>query len=163
MRRRTILCAALGAVLVAGCADKPRKEETMNLHASLSVDAQHDKVLVTVRFENRSERRVWLPRAVAADERLTGRLFELSAQDGTDVAYLGPMVKRLPFTAADYVEQAPHSAHAHTIDITRYYAFAPGRHEYKIRWWGLVLGDVKQLEAYTEAATEPVTFTHTAP
>lgn len=135
----------------------------MNLHASLSVDAQHDKVLVTVRFENRGERRVWLPRAVAADERLTGRLFDLRGPDGGEVAYQGPMVKRLPFTAADYVELAPHSAHAHTIDITRFYAFAPGQHQYRISWSGLVLADVKQLDAYTEASTEPVTFTHTAP
>jgi hypothetical protein len=151
-------------MLAAGCADRPRGEEPMNLHASVSVDARHDKVLATVRFENRSERRVWLPRAVAADTHLTGRLFEVAeAPGGAEVPYQGPMVKRLPFTAADYVELAPHSAHAHTIDITRYYAFKPGQHQYTIRWWGLVLADVKQLEAYTEASSEPITFTYTAP
>lgn len=132
----------------------------MNLHASLSVDAVHDKVLVTVRFENRGERRVWLPRSIAADEHLTTRLFELREQGGAEVQYQGPMVKRLPFTAADYIELAPHSAHAHTIDITPSYAFKPGQQAYEIQWRGLVLADVKQLDAFTEVSTEPVLFTH---
>jgi hypothetical protein len=164
MQRRTILAAALCAVFTAGCAHEEPGGEAMNLHASLSVDAQHDKVLVTVRFENRGERRVWLPRSVAADERLTNRLFALQEHPGgADVQYQGPMVKRLPFTAADYVELAPHSAHAHTIDITRFYAFKPGQHTYTIRWQGLVLADVKQLDAFTDAATDAVMFVHTAP
>lgn len=136
----------------------------MNLHASLSVDAAHDKVLVTLRFENRGERRVWLPRAAASAEMLTGRLFELNEHPGgAELQYLGPMVKRMPFTAADYLELAPHSAHAHTIDITRFYAFKPGTHTYQIRWSGLVLADVKQLDGFTEVSTEPVMFPHTAP
>lgn len=136
----------------------------MNLHASLSVDAQHDKVLATLRFENRGERRVWLPNAAAAAERLTNRLFEITEQPGgAELQYLGPMVKRLPFTAADYLELAPHSAHTHTIDITGFYAFKPGQHTYQARWTGFVLADVKQLDALTEVSTEAVTFTHVAP
>jgi len=163
MQRRTIVCAAL-ALLASGCAREPRGEEPMNLHASLSVDAAHDKVLATLRFENRGERRVWLPRSAASAEMLTGRLFELTEHPGgAEVPYLGPMVKRMPFTAADYLELAPHSAHAHTIDITRFYAFKPGQHTYLIQWRGLVLADVKQLDAFTEVATEPLMFPHTAP
>jgi hypothetical protein len=164
MQRRTILCAALALAMTAGCAHEPRGEQPMNLHASLSIDASHEKVLATLRFENRSERRVWLPRAAASAEMLTGRLFELTEHPGgADVQYQGPMVKRMPFTAADYVELAPHSAHAHTIDITRFYAFKPGQHTYQILWRGLVLADVKQLDAFTEVATDPVMFSHTAP
>ncbi|WP_296949202.1 hypothetical protein [uncultured Massilia sp.] len=168
MQRRTILCTALAFALAGCAAHEPGKEhqgnQAMNLHAILSVDASHDKVLATLRFENRGERRVWLPNAAAADTRLTNRLFELREHPGgAEVAYLGPMVKRLPFTAADYVELAPHSAHTHTIDITRYYAFKPGQHTYEIRWNGLALADAKQLDAFTEVAAAPVMFTHTAP
>ena len=54
----------------------------MNLHASLSVDARHDKVLITFRAENRGERRVWLPRALDADVRPAGRLFDVLAHPG---------------------------------------------------------------------------------
>ena len=63
----------------------------MNVHACLEVDARHQRVLVTFRIENRGERRVWLPRAIAADTRLRGRLFDLRAFPGdAAVGYTGP-------------------------------------------------------------------------
>ena len=82
---------------------------------------------------------------------------------GEEVPYIGPWVKRGPMTAADFFELAPHSAHAHTIDITPFYDFKPGPHEYEIRYVGEALGDVKQLEATSGLRTDPVRFTHTAP
>jgi len=136
----------------------------MNVHASLSTEAAHEKVLVTFRIENRGERRAWLPRSIASAEGLTGRLFELRAlPGGEEVEYIGPWVKRGPLTAADFMELAPHSAHAHTIDITPFYAFKPGRHSYEIRYVGEALGDVKQLEATSSLETGAVTFEHTGP
>ena len=171
MRRRTLLQAAalcplcplfpLFPVSAAGAANGG---ETMNVHASLSVEAKHEKVLVTFRIENRGERRAWLPRAIAAGEGLTGRLFDLRRHPGgAEVDYIGPRVKRGPMTAADYVELAPHSAHTHTIDITPFYAFAPGQHTYVIRYQGEGLADVKQLEATSALETGEVMFSHTAP
>jgi hypothetical protein len=134
----------------------------MNVHASLSVDARHDKVLVTFRIENRGERRVGLPREIASDTGLERRLFDLREHPGeAEVPYTGRMVKRGPLGLDDYVELAPHSAHTHTIDITHAYAFKPGTHTYVIRYEGGALADVRQLESMTGFATEPVMFSHT--
>ena len=121
MRRRTMLCAALWGVMAAAAeAAGADGEQTMNVHASLSVDARHDKVLVTFKVENRGERRVGLPREIALDPEPTRRLFDLREHPGdAEVPYTGRMVKRAPLGLDDYLELAPHSAHTHTIDITR--------------------------------------------
>jgi hypothetical protein len=139
----------------------------MNVHACLEVDARHQKVLVTFKIENRGERRVWLPRAVAADTRLRGRVFDLRLFPGdAPVAYVGADVgaPRQAASAglADYVELAPHSAHTHTIDVTRDYAFAPGEHTYQIRYAGEVVADSQRPEVKTALATETVMFSHGA-
>jgi hypothetical protein len=160
MQRRTILCAALCAL--TACAAAANGEPTMNVHASLSVDARHDKVLVTFKIENRGERRVGLPREIAADAELSRRLFDLREHPGeAEVPYTGRMVKRGPLGLDDYIELAPHSAHTHTIDITRAYAFKPGTHTYVIRYEGAALGDVRQLESSADLRTEAVMFSHT--
>jgi hypothetical protein len=163
MRRRTMLCAALwGLMAAAAQADGADGEQTMNVHASLSVDARHDKVLVTFKVENRGERRVGLPREIALDPELTRRVFDLREHPGdAEVPYTGRMVKRAPLGLDDYVELAPHSAHTHTIDITRFYAFRPGTHTYVIRYEGAALGDVRQLESAADIRTDAVMFSHT--
>jgi hypothetical protein len=163
MRRRTMLCAALwGLMAAAAKADGADGEQTMNVHASLSVDARHDKVLVTFKVENRGERRVGLPREIALDPELTRRVFDLREHPGdAEVPYTGRMVKRAPLGLDDYVELAPHSAHTHTIDITRFYAFRPGTHTYVIRYEGAALGDVRQLESAADIRTDAVMFSHT--
>jgi hypothetical protein len=154
-----MLCAALWAVMAAAGADG---EPTMNVHASLSVDARHDKVLVTFKVENRGERRVGLPREIALDPELTRRLFDLREHPGeAEVPYTGRMVKRAAPGLDDYLELAPHSAHTHTIDITRLYAFRPGTHTYVIRYEGAALGDVRQLESSAGIRTDAVMFSHT--
>jgi hypothetical protein len=163
MRRRTTLCAALwGLMAAAAQADGADGEQTMNVHASLSVDARHDKVLVTFKVENRGERRVGLPREIALDPELTRRVFDLREHPGdAEVPYTGRMVKRAPLGLDDYVELAPHSAHTHTIDITRFYAFRPGTHTYVIRYEGAALADVRQLESTSDMRTDVVMFSHT--
>lgn len=140
----------------------------MNVHASLEVDARHERVLVTFRIENRGERRVWLPREIAADTALRRRLFDLRAFPGdAPVDYTGPAPQQAsPQTAPgphDFVELAPHSAHAHTIDITRCYAFQPGEHTYRIRYAGKAVPDMRQPEAMAELRTDETMFRHTAP
>lgn len=136
----------------------------MNVHACLEVDARHEKVLVTFKIENRGERRVWLPRAIAADTALRSRLFDVRAFPGdAPVEYAGPVSERGAPGLDDYVELAPHSAHAHTIDITRCYAFAPGEHTYRIRYVGQVVPDTSQPEALAELSTEEVMFRYAAP
>jgi hypothetical protein len=156
-----MLGAALWAVTAAAAGADG--ERLMNVHASLSVDARHDKVRVSVKIENRGERSVGLPREIAADTELSRRLFDLRRHPGgAELPYTGRMVKRAALTLDDYIELPPHSARTHTIDITRAYAFEPGTHAYAIRYQGPVLADVRQLESAVELATEPVTFSHTA-
>jgi hypothetical protein len=158
MIRAAVLCTLLAA---GGAYGRRNGEQTMNVHASLTVEAKHEKVLVTFRIENRGERRVGLPRAIATDEELNGRLFDLREHPGgAEVAYVGKMVKRAAPGADDYFELPPHSAHTHTIDITRAYAFKPGLHTYEIRYEGGALADVKQLESMTGIQTQPVMFAH---
>jgi len=136
----------------------------MNVHASLSVDARHDKVWITFRAENRGERRVWLPRALAFEPRSAGRVFDVRAHPGgAPVAYVGPAATRGASAAADWFELQPHSAHTHTIDITADYAYLPGDHTYELRYEGAVLGDIHQPDATTPLATEPVMFRHIVP
>ena len=160
MRRRTMLGAALWAVTAAAAGADG--ERSMNVHASLSVDARHDKVLVTVRIENRGERPIGPPRELAADSELSRRLFDLRRHpSGAELPYTGRMVKRSALTLDDYIVLQPHSARTHTIDITRAYAFEPGTHAYVIRYQGPVLADVRELESATELSTGPVTFSHT--
>jgi hypothetical protein len=157
-----MMAAGLLAIAGAAGAAGAGKGETMNVHASLSVDARHDKVLVTFKIENRGERRVGLPREIAADTELSRRLFDLREHPGeAEVPYTGRMVKRGPLGLEDYVELAPHSAHTHTIDITHAYAFKPGTHTYMIRYDGAGLADVRQLDTAAGISTEAVMFSHT--
>jgi hypothetical protein len=132
----------------------------MNVHACLEVDARHEKVLVTFKIENRGERRVWLARAIAVDPTPHGRVFDLTLFPGdTPMDYVGPAAAR---GAGEAFELAPHSAHTHTIDITRAYAFQPGEHTYRIRYAGEVVADSQHPEVKTALATDTVMFTYTA-
>lgn len=135
----------------------------MNVHATLSADARHDKVWITFKIENRGERRVWLPRTIAADATRTGPLFDLTLQPaGAPVAYTGPTGAQGALRSTDYFELQPHSAHTHTIDITSDYAFAPGANDYVLRYTGAALADIHQPDATTALVTEPVVFRHAA-
>ena len=136
----------------------------MNLHASLSVDARHDKVWVTFRAENRGERRVWLPRGLAADTRPAGRLFDVRLHPGgVAIAFAGRAAPVAAASASDWVELPPHSAHTHTVDVTADYAFRPGDHTYELRYVGLALVDIHHPDVTTPLVPEPVMFRHVAP
>lgn len=105
------------------------------------------RVLVTAQYENRSAAPLQVPRALAAEKELTGRLFDIvEADTGAAIEYQGMMVKRGPLTAADYLSLKPGARHSNTIDITRSYAFLPGLHRYRLSYEGAA----------------PVAFTHEA-
>ncbi len=60
-------------------------------------------------------------------EGLTGTFMRVSAPDGTELAYGGPMVKRAPPTAENYLRIRKGSTRERTIDLARAYSFTkPG-------------------------------------
>jgi len=128
----------------------------------VQVDSHDGKVLVTLLAHNGSAKPVYLPNALYKSARLLGRAFDIKdAATGAEVDYIGPMVKRGPYTAADYLPLAPGASHRHTIDITASYAFKPGTHRYQLAYGASYVADLPRL---TPAATAlaPVTFSHTA-
>lgn len=119
------------------------------------------KVIVTVSVDNGSAKPVFVPKAVFADKELFGRVFDLQDGSGKEVDYIGPMVKRGPYTKADYLAVKPGARRSNSIDITGSYDFRPGAHSYTLRYAGSYLGDLAKLDAGTEVAAPPVTFSHT--
>jgi hypothetical protein len=135
--------------------------EVKTVRHRLEVETGAGKVLVRLSIENQGEETIWVPREVAAEDELTGRRFALrEAQGGKEVAYIGPMVKRGPYTAGDYLAVAPHTTLVNTIDIGRAYAFAEGSHSYEIRYAGPYLRDLARLDAVDESPSAALRFSY---
>ena len=149
MRIATHLLATLFAAATAlPAAAQATGDTPMPVHHSIEVDTDSGRVLVGVTIENRGERTVYVPREVAAGDQLFGRRFDVrNADTGTPIDYTGPMVKRGPITAADYLAIAPNTVLLNTLDITDAYAFEKGRHTYELRYAGPWLADVAKLDA----------------
>lgn len=114
---------------------------------TLKAASSQGRVLVTAQFENRGHAAVPVPRALASEKELSGRLFDIrEADSGAAIDYQGIMVKRGPITAADFLMLKPGAKRRNTIDITRSYAFLPGHHRYLLSFEG----------------GAPVAFTHEA-
>ncbi len=134
----------------------------MNASETLKVESSGGKVLVTVSVDNAAGKApVHVPVALYKDKELFGRTFTITTDKGAEVDYVGPMVKRGPWTAADFVKVAPGKKMSNTIDITRSYDFKPGTHTYVLRYAGKVLADLNHLDAVSAGALPAVTFTHT--
>ena len=149
MRIATLLLTALFAAPTAlPAAAQATGDTPMPVHHSIEVDTDSGRVLVRVTIENKGERPVYVPREVAAGDQLFGRRFDVrNADTGTPVDYTGPMVKRGPITAADYLAIAPGTVLLNTLDITNAYAFEKGRHTYELRYAGPWLADLAKLDA----------------
>ena len=137
-----------------------------NMHAvqqQVQVASKDGKVVVTVSVDNGGKAPVYVPKAVFGADQLFGRVFDIrDAATGAEVAYTGPMVKRGPYTSADYLAVKPGAKLRHSIDITRSYDFKPGSHSYTLAYEGSYLGDLAKLAAPSTAAVAPVKFTHAA-
>jgi hypothetical protein len=127
----------------------------------VQVASKDGKVIVTVSVDNGSAKPVFVPKAVFADKELFGRVFDIKDASGKEIDYIGPMVKRGPYTKADYLAVKPGTKRSNSIDITQSYDFKPGAHTYTLSYAGSYLGDVAKLEAATEVASPAVTFSHT--
>ena len=153
------------ALLMAGVAKGQAMEEVaMNL--TLAAPPAEGKVVVQVELENRGKRTVLVPRAVASMDRLLGNVFAVKdVMTGEPVPYVGPMVKRGPLTAADYVALKAGQRHTHAMDIGPAYGFAPGTHTYEISYTGHYVVDPAALTGTgtpgLPLAAPPFTFTMT--
>lgn len=157
---KTILAAlgmlALSATAYAGSGSMK------GISQQVQVESKAGKVLVHLTVDNASDKPVFVPKAVFEDDELFGKLFEIrNLTTGAEVDYIGPMVKRGPFTAEDYLKVNARSKHSNTIDITRSYDFKPGINKYQLTYSGNYLGNLAKLESVGAASIAPVTFTHT--
>ena len=125
----------------------------------VQVDAAAGKVVVKLTVENGSAKPVFVPKAVYKDDEIFRREFQIKDMTtGAEVDYIGPMVKRGPFTKDDFMAVKPGKKHSHSIDITRSYDFKP-KHTYQLSYQGGYLGDAAKVEAMSAAAVPAVTFT----
>ena len=125
----------------------------------VQVDAAAGKVVVKLTVENSGPKSVFVPKAVYHDDEIFRREFQIKDMTtGAEVDYIGPMVKRGPFTKDDFMAVKPGKKHSNSIDITRSYDFKP-KHTYQLSYQGGYLGDVAKVEAMSTAAVPSVTFT----
>ena len=168
MKYAAMVAMMAATTLAAGLA---RGTAMNDVGMTLSVEAKDGRVLVQVELENRSADAVLVPRTIAASDRLLGRVFDVKGDDGTPVPYVGPLVKRGPLTAADYLALPAGQRHRHTIDIAPAYDFRPGTHTYTVAYAGQYITDAAVL-ASTGAASDfstagqplaapPVSFSYT--
>lgn len=163
MRRLTLaLLAALALPALAGCAktgESSMSDSSKGVRQQVQVDAGGGKVVVKLALENGSAAPVYVPKALFEDDQLFRREFEITDQaTGAQVDYTGPMVKRGPFTRADYLPVKPGAKITHSIDITPSYDFKPGK-TYVLSYQGGYLPDVARLDAPAAAPVAPLTFT----
>lgn len=152
------LIAALGMSAIAACGGG----KMTGVQQQVSVDAKDGKVVVHMAVENGGKAPVYVANAVFKDEQLFGRAFDITNLDtGAPVQYIGPMVKRGPLTAADFIVVEPAAKHSHAIDITRSYEFKAGQHNYQLTFAGNYLGSLAKLDAANPVAVVPVKFTFT--
>ncbi len=119
----------------------------MSLVNSLDVATKGGKVLVTVMVENHTAAPVYVPKAVYEDDELFRREFDIRDSTGAEVQYIGPMVKRGPYTRDDFLTVKPGGKVKNTIDITRSYDFKKGTHKYKVSYPGVPVMDLAKLDA----------------
>ena len=125
----------------------------------MQVEAGAGKVVVKLTVENGGAKAVFVPKAVYQSTQIFRREFIIKdAATGAEVDYIGPMVKRGPFTKDDFMAVKPGGKHSHSIDITRSYDFKP-KHRYQLSYEGGYLGDAAKVDAMSAAAVPTVTFT----
>jgi hypothetical protein len=152
--------------LLAAGAAKGQAMEEVAMNLTLAAPPSDGKVVVQVELENRGNRTVLVPRAVASMNRLLGNVFAVKdVMTGEPVPYVGPMVKRGPLTAADYVALKAGQRHTHVLDIGPAYGFAAGTHTYEVTYTGHYVADPAALAGTgtpgLPLAAPPFTFTMT--
>jgi len=135
----------------------------MDISETVKVASRNGKVLVTLSVDNAGPAPVHVPVALYQDKELFGPAFTITTDLGAMIDYVGPMVKRGPWTAADFLTVAPGEKRSNIIDITPSYAFFGGAHAYLLQYAGKVFADLRDLNDEGVSGPLPVAhFTHQA-
>ncbi|QBE66481.1 hypothetical protein [Pseudoduganella lutea] len=161
--RRYLLCLPLLAAAPVGGQAMEDVDHGVSMQLALEAPPVPGEVRLQVVLENHGRRPALVPRAVASMDRLLGNVFTVrNAATGEPVPYVGPMVKRGPLTAADYLVLKPGQRHAHVIDIGPAYDFRPGTHAYEVSYAGHYITDARALVGAgapgLPLAAQPVAF-----
>lgn len=115
------------------------------LDVKLAVKESGGHALLHITLANHMPWPAKVPRALATEQEMFGKLFDLrDEQTGQPLEYQGIMVKRGPLTEEDYFAMAPNTRHSNAIDLSRAYAFKPGRHAYSISYTGSYFAEGKE-------------------
>ena len=116
------------------------------LDMKFAVQDANGHAVLHITVLNRLPQTVKVPRALATETEMYGKLFDLrDADTGQPLEYQGIMVKRGPLTEDDYLAMVPGARRSNAIDLSRAYVFKPGRHAYSIRYAGAYLLDGKEM------------------
>ncbi|KQV61315.1 MULTISPECIES: hypothetical protein [unclassified Duganella] len=128
------------------------------LDVKFTVKETAGRPVLHIALANHSARPVKALRALATEEEMFGKLFEIrDAESGQLLEYQGIMVKRGPLTDEDYLAMKAGARRSNAIDLAPAYGFKQGRHAYTISYAGHYLMDGKEIPL----TVGPVRFEHT--
>jgi peptidyl-Lys metalloendopeptidase len=124
--RRALASAALAACTAAMAAS----HENLDVQLSLASPVVHGdaNIAVDVAITNTTGHPVTLSRWQLPAEHLQGPLFRITREDGSAVAYTGPLVKRVAAGEADRVHLAPGETLNYRVELTGTYEIGNGRY-----------------------------------
>ncbi|HEY0588487.1 MAG TPA: hypothetical protein VGD52_20300 [Pseudoduganella sp.] len=144
----------IAALLAAGALSG----EPKMLEVKFTVKEAGGHPVLHIALANRSSQPVKVLHALATEEEMFGKLFEVrDAATGQLLEYQGIMVKRGPLTEEDYLALKPGAQRSNAIDLAPAYGFKQGRHAYTISYAGHYLMDGKEMPL----TVGPVRFEHT--
>ena len=158
MKRSVAGVLMLMALGLAYAKEKP----ISGVSEKVSVASRGGKVLVTLTVTNRTRQPIYLWKVTYQGRQLFGPDFDVKqAGSAAPVNYIGPVVKRAPPQADDYVKVEPNGVHRNTIDITQSYDFQPGKQRYRLSHTGSYVLDLQQLDNPVAMKPASTVFTHT--
>jgi peptidyl-Lys metalloendopeptidase len=124
--RRALASAAVAAC--TGAIAAPR--DNLDVQLSLPSPMVHGDVdiAVDVAVTNTTGHPITLSRWQLPAEHLQSPLFRITREDGSALAYTGPLIKRAPAGEQDVVHLAPGEALSYRVELTGAYEFGNGRY-----------------------------------
>lgn len=124
----------------------------------LNVRAIPESISVDVQIRNRSDRPILVEKIDPTIGEPLPHEF-LITSDGQEVQYIGPMIKRPPYTRDDFRWLKPGEKIERAASIRGLFDFHPGRHEYEVIYLYLTYNEDSGKVAVHKST--PVSFTFT--